>query len=198
MNHCRSPAFVSNTPVRSAGAPISPLAPTHSVLKLADVPDKWLTTLYASSNLPEELPLVPFAVIASIILLIIAQSWINFLLKGDQGLGAFLSDGSGYNKSGFKPKKDKDTVGVEDPLPWLKLPEFDYVDVAGQPKRPQISSETQTTMAIDGEVISKMEALKDEMKIKVSQGDFERAKKIEMQLETLMKKEGYTFLRSFE
>ena len=136
--------------------------------------------------------------IASIILLITAQSWINFLLKGDQGLGAFLSDGSGYNKSGFKPKTDKGARGADDPLPWLKLPQFDYVEVAGQPKKSKMSTEAQTTKTSDGEVVSKMEALKDEMKIKVGQGDLEGAKKIEMQLEILMKKEGYEFLGSFK
>ena len=26
-------------------------------------------------------------------------------------------------------------MGAGDPLPWLKLPELDYVDVAGQPKK---------------------------------------------------------------
>eukprot|EP00429_Kryptoperidinium_foliaceum_P039094 CAMPEP_0176178424 /NCGR_PEP_ID=MMETSP0120_2-20121206/91422_1 /TAXON_ID=160619 /ORGANISM="Kryptoperidinium foliaceum, Strain CCMP 1326" /LENGTH=59 /DNA_ID=CAMNT_0017516577 /DNA_START=1 /DNA_END=177 /DNA_ORIENTATION=- len=56
------------------------------------------------------------------------------MLEGDQGLGAFLKDGSGYNKSGFQNiqgSKGKSS----DPLPWLKLPQLDFVEVSGQPNR---------------------------------------------------------------
>ena len=55
------------------------------------------------------------------------------MLKGERGLGAFLSDGSGFKKSGFRPLDGADMK--TDPLPWLKLPELDFVDVAGQEKR---------------------------------------------------------------
>jgi len=59
------------------------------------------------------------------------------MLKGDQGLSAFLSDGKGYGKSKFISRKPNGSgndapLGSEDPLPWLKLPKFSYVDVAGQ------------------------------------------------------------------
>ena len=145
------------------------------------------TTLNVSSNIPDDLPLVPFAAIAAIILLITAQSWINFLLKGDRGLGAFLSDGSGFNKSGFKPSKAGDDNDMEDPMPWLKLPQFDYVDVAGQPKS-----------SIDGEVVSQMEEMKEQIKVNIDAGDMVAAKQIEMELESLMQKEGYEFTKSFE
>ena len=35
----------------------------------------------------------PLVVLVAVILAFAAQSWINSLLGGDQGLGAFLSDG---------------------------------------------------------------------------------------------------------
>ena len=91
--------------------------------------------------------MVLVVVIVAVILAFSAQTWINSLVGGDQGLGAFLSDGSGFNKSGFKPRRRPITdereiegdptkpLGGSDPLPWLKLPELDFVDVAGQPKR---------------------------------------------------------------
>jgi hypothetical protein len=155
------------------------------------------TTLCVSSNIPNDLPLVPLAVLASIILLITAQSWINFLLKGDRGLGAFLSDGSGYNKSGFKPKAKNDgKEQTEDPLPWLTLPQFDYVDVAGQPKRLQNMNEQ--AIQANARVVSKMEEPKDQIRIKIEEGDLETAKQIERELEALMKQEGYEFFKSFE
>jgi hypothetical protein len=71
-------------------------------------------------------------IVLAIALGLLSQILINSMLKGDQGLGAFLSDGKGYGKSKFKPyTKGKDTK-KKDPLPWLKLPKFEYVEVAGQ------------------------------------------------------------------
>ena len=89
------------------------------------------------------------------------------MLGGEQGLGAFLSDGSGYNKSGFKPRK-KNEEEASDPLPWLKLPEFDYVDVAGQPKKPKLQllqniqsddSYKSKDSSNEAEVVSRLELL---------------------------------------
>ena len=68
------------------------------------------------------------------------------MLEGDQGLGAFLKDGKGYNKSGYRPATNTRSNGDNDndnnnnnnnddnndPLPWLKLPRLDFVEVAGQ------------------------------------------------------------------
>lgn len=71
-------------------------------------------------------------IVLAIVLGLLSQILINSMLKGDQGLGAFLSDGKGYGNSKFKPcAKGKDTK-KKDPLPWLKLPKFEYVEVAGQ------------------------------------------------------------------
>ena len=77
---------------------------------------------------PSYLPIVLF----SILLFALAQSFINSMLEGERGLGAFLSDGRGFKKSGFRTMDDAGEKN--DPLPWLKLPELDFVDVAGQEK----------------------------------------------------------------
>jgi hypothetical protein len=63
-----------------------------------------------------------------------ANIWIQQLLSGDRGLGNFLSDGPGFGQSKFQPltTKDQDRAVSYDPLPWLKLPKLDFVEVAGQ------------------------------------------------------------------
>jgi hypothetical protein len=102
------------------------------------------TTMFLLPDNPISSPL--FIAIIAIILLIAAQSFINQMLEGDQGLGAFLKDGSGYNRSGYRPaantrsnnrdnnNNDNDNDN-NDPLPWLKLPRLDFVEVAGQQKQ---------------------------------------------------------------
>lgn len=84
--------------------------------------------------LPENPLLSPLAVVVlALVLLVSAQSFINTMLDGDQGLGAFLRDGSGYNRSGYRPNTSGDNDSSNnDPLPWLKLPKLDFVEVAGQ------------------------------------------------------------------
>lgn len=151
----------------------------------------------------EDVPIsTPFVLLAAVVLAVLAQSWINSMLGGDQGLGAFLSDGSGYNKSGFKPRK-KNEEEASDPLPWLKLPEFDYVDVAGQPKKPKlqqlqkIQSDDLSDMSRDSrneaEIVSRLELLFAEMKKEVDNDNLIEAKRIELELEKIMEEEGYNF-----
>jgi hypothetical protein len=154
------------------------------------------TLLHATpNNIPNDLPLVPLATIAALILLITAQSFINFLLKGDRGLGAFLSDGSGYNKSGFRRTNNSDDRMETDPLPWLKLPMFDYVDVAGQKKEQMM-----VAGSTDEEIVllRRMEEMKDQIRERIDEGKYDSARKIELELELLMKAEGYEFKKSFE
>lgn len=111
-----------------------------------------------------------------------AQTFINQMLEGEDGLGAFLSDGSGYNKSGFRKKmKEKDTIKT-DPLPWLKLPELDFVEVAGQSK---IMSEEELMMTL--------ERLREGMKMAVDEGRIKEAESIRKELEQTMEAYGVEF-----
>ncbi|OEU07542.1 hypothetical protein FRACYDRAFT_250965 [Fragilariopsis cylindrus CCMP1102] len=57
-----------------------------------------------------------FIAIIAILLLIAAQSFINQMLEGDQGLGAFLKDGKGYNKSGYRPATSTRIAGQQQSL----------------------------------------------------------------------------------
>lgn len=149
----------------------------------------------------------PLVLLAAVALAVLAQSWINSLLGGDQGLGAFLSDGTGYNKSAFKPRRKNKTddsgdpskpLGGADPLPWLKLPEFDYVDVAGQPKKPKQpdiipNSSANSSSKSEAEVVSRLEFLFARMKEEVDNDNLIEAKRYELELEKIMKEEGFSF-----
>lgn len=91
---------------------------------------------------------VPIVLIAAIGIGVAAQSWINFQLDGDRGLGKFLNDGRGYNRSAFTPRRGRDDfndgtapLSKADPLSWLKLPKLDFVEVAGQEEIPYPSPE---------------------------------------------------------
>ena len=200
---CRSTRQWSNYNLISSSFKVNPVGSSISV-----------STLNLSPLLevpPFETPLV---VLGALLLAFSAQSWINSLLGGDQGLGAFLSDGTGFNKSSFKQRKRPITderslprdpsapLGAGDPLPWLKLPELDYVDVAGQPKKspkPKVKQSQyhrklkKDRINRDELVLLRLEALKDEMKTAVQSGELDEAKRIEDELEKLMKEEGYDF-----
>ena len=124
-------------------------------------------------------------------------------------MGAFLSDGTGYNKSGFKPRRKNKAddagdpskpLGGADPLPWLKLPEFDYVDVAGQPKKPKQpeiiipnSSSTNSSSKSEAEVVSRLEFLFARMKEEVDNDNLIEAKRFELELEKIMEEEEFSF-----
>ena len=121
---------------------------------------------------------------------ITAQGFINQMLEGDQGLGAFLKDGSGYNKSGFRTKTAKkplSTTTSNDPLPWLKLPQLDFVEVAGQPP-PSGPSEKA--------LMTKLESMRLEMNTLLEQGNLEAAALLREDLELLMDEAGIEFSRS--
>lgn len=86
---------------------------------------------FADSSIP-----VWVVVVVSLALGFAANAWIQKLLSGKRGLGNFLSDGSGFGQSKFQPltTKDQDRAVSGDPLPWLRLPELDFVEVAGMNK----------------------------------------------------------------
>ena len=132
--------------------------------------------------------LSPFAIAGLALLLgIAAQSFINQMLEGDQGLGSYLKDGSGYNKSGFR-RVDKASMKndeMNDPLPWLKLPKLDFVDVAGQSND---SNNRQEEL-----VYEKMEQMRLEMNEKLGAGKVEEATAIRNELESIMKEAGIEY-----
>lgn len=149
----------------------SPTILSRSTLILNGVPDELMYSDGFS---------VPILLAAALGVGIAAQTFINQMLKGEQGLGAFLTDGGGFNKSGFRPTKDKDVK--TDPMPWLKLPQLDFVDVAGQEK---ITNET--------ELMVKLERLRNGMKLAVDQGKVREAESLRKELEQTMERYGVEF-----
>lgn len=192
-----------------------PPTPLHRHLPLIETsPQLQLEATPSPVELVPSLGDAPSVVFVAVILAIAAQSWINSLLGGDQGLGAFLSDGGGFNKSGFKPRTRKrpnmdyrttvpgdntEPLGGPDPLPWLKLPELDFVDVAGQPKKPKQMRQSMKDMPPssiekdDSKVIARLEFLREQMKIEIKGDNLEGAKEVENELKRVMKKEGYDY-----
>lgn len=132
---------------------------------------------------------VPIILLITAVLGISSQSLINSMLKGDQGLSAFLSDGSGYGKSKFKPRSSSsggDGSGAPlsggDPLPWLKLPKFSYVDVAGQ----------ETISAKEREIVAaRLEELALRGKEELEMGEKELAEETMNEMKALMEQCGF-------
>lgn len=122
-----------------------------------------------------------------------AQSLIQKQLDGDQGLGAFLKDGSGYSKSAFRPITNGDrAVSQGDPLPWLKLPILDFVDVAGQGQsNNNKSSQTGKNDDADLETITQMLAsLRAEINQHVAKGNTAEANAVTKRIEMIMAEKG--------
>ncbi|KAL3935096.1 MAG: hypothetical protein SGBAC_009321 [Bacillariaceae sp.] len=112
-----------------------------------------------------------------------AQTFINQMLEGDQGLGAFLKDGAGYNKSGFRRQAGLDEE-KKDPLPWLRLPKLDFVEVAGQ---------EDDTLAF-----AKLEELRVQMNEQLELGNMEQASRLKEQLEEFMEEAGIEYRAEME
>ena len=123
---------------------------------------------------------VPLLVIVALGLGFAAQGWINQQLQGDQGLGAFLQDGQGYKKSGFRPLSDRDRAASSDPLPWLSLPKLDFVEVAGQE-------------STEDALMAELEQLRLAMNQQLERGNTAEANAIRLKLESRMRENGVEF-----
>ena len=126
-----------------------------------------------------------FVILSAIFLGLSIQMFIDTMLKGDQGLSAFLSDGKGYNKSNFNPMKDEKLD--RDPLPWLKLPRLDFVDVAGQ------NNDEEERI-----IVNKLETLVASMMDDLNCGDKAKAAAKMKELKELMDKYGFEYKEDVE
>lgn len=159
----------------------------------------------ASMTLHDVSPLFPFEssvatpaiALLAIAIGFVAQTFINSMLKGDRGLGAFLSDGSGYSGSAFRPRRGGDRsdttdkpLSGPDPLPWLKLPQFDFVEVAGQETsnvRNILSPEEEANIMIQ------LEDLQTVLREEVNAGNTAEANRLRRRLEELMDEYGFQY-----
>jgi hypothetical protein len=148
------------------------------------------STLFA---IPYDSSLADISLIVSIALIIgvAAQGFINSMVTGDRGLGAFLSDGSGFNRSNFKPVDKKSKYGDNaplsgtDPLPWLKLPKLSYVEVAGQVEKEVMLSEDSMREIL--------ESLANKILYHIKNGELELAKETEAELERRLEEFGFEY-----
>ena len=130
------------------------------------------------------------------------------MLEGDQGLGAFLKDGKGYNKSGYRPATSTRSNGDNnnnnnndndnnDPLPWLKLPRFDFVEVAGQQQSLILGEEVEVEEDEPQRVYEELERLRLKLNIELEKNcninnsnkeeDLLEATRLRKKIERLMK-----------
>ena len=120
----------------------------------------------------------PFIVGFALAFGIAAQGFINSMTWGERGLGAYLSDGKGFGRSRFSPASGSgDAVSGEDPLPWLKLPKLDFVEVAGQ----------------TGDAEIQLEALRLKMDCALRDGNLEKATELRQELEDIMTATGFDY-----
>ena len=117
------------------------------------------------------------------------------MLKGDRGLGAFLSDGSGYSGSAFRPRRSDDRSGTDaplsgpDPLPWLQLPKLDFVEVAGQ----ESTTSNGLSPEKEAEIVAQLEELQSVLQSEINAGNVEEANRLRQRLEALMNDYGFQY-----
>lgn len=123
-----------------------------------------------------------FIVLSAAVIGVLIQTFINTMLRGDEGLSAYLSDGNGFNKSKFKPpgKKRKES----DPLPWLKLPKLDFVEVAGQ-----TGNEEEMELLI----VKRLESLSAKMSEEINADERDKAVSTMNELNELMNEHGFEY-----
>lgn len=113
------------------------------------------------------------------------------MLRGDRGLSNFLKDGSGFQGSGYKAGNDNDgPLAGPDPLPWLKLPKLDFVDVAGQEEqrdmlRPRENMPAGST--VEAALIVKLEERAAAIRQALNDGDTAKAIQLRSDLESVCK-----------
>jgi hypothetical protein len=88
----------------------------------------------------------------------------------------------------------QDRAVSSDPLPWLRLPKLDYVEVAGQKDQAREDFErgrmkNLSTTADPSLVVQQLEDLRGRMNQKIAQGDMDAAESLRQQLEAKMKNE---------
>lgn len=152
-----------------------------------------MDTMNQNDWLLSQLASPPVLLLVALTLGVLANGWIQRMLSGEQGLASFLSDGAGFNKSGFKPLRgDADRAVQSDPLPWLRLPDLDFVEVAGQEqlKKEEFERGQQQQVA----AIAELELLRLKMQEQLVLGNIKEADALRQELESAMRESGVQFL----
>jgi hypothetical protein len=91
---------------------------------------------------------------------------------------------------------DEDRAVSSDPLPWLRLPKLDYVEVAGQKDQAREDFELGRSMVSSDPSLVQLEDLRVRMNQKLAQGDVDAAESLRQQLEAKMKEGGFEYFKS--
>jgi hypothetical protein len=175
--------------------------PSRSMLPRADASVRSLRVSFSSppslesSSIVTDVGATPVIALIAIVILFFAQTFINSMLKGDRGLAAFLSDGSGYSNSGFRPRRNGDQSDTDaplsgDPLPWLKLPRLDFVEVAGQETG---NNSNGLSPEEEAKILEQLEDLRGVLRSEIDAGNTEEANRLRRRLEDLMKDSGFHY-----
>jgi len=190
------PAFVPSS-VRRDQPRINYLPYSVQSQSCAVLPRASMMALHVSPFPFESSVATPVIALLAIAIGFVAQTFINSMLKGDRGLGAFLSDGSGYSGSGFRPRRgggdrsDTDApLSGPDPLPWLKLPQFDFVEVAGQETG---NSRNMLSPEEEAEIMTQLEDLQSVLREEINAGNTAEANRLRRRLEELMGEYGFQY-----
>lgn len=119
-----------------------------------------------------------FVASAGVVVLFGAGSLIVGAYEGEKGLGAFLRDGEGYQKSGYKDDKlEPRRMKAPDFLDKLSLPNFDFVQV----------------YSAEENAVEQAENLRRELSETLATGDTDKAALIERRLEKVMRDNGLRY-----
>ena len=82
-------------------------------------------------------------------------------------------------------------------MPWLKLPKFDYVEVAGQEQDRTLEGQSLDPKE-EAEIMARLEEMADLMKAELRAGNVEEAGRIRTQLERTMEEYGFAYDEGFQ
>jgi len=174
----RVSSFTSNKSLLKKRLSSNPkLSPRQPVTSRVYAADSGIESVFEQVSSVEEFQPTALIILVAGVLGIMSQTLINSMLKGDQGLSAFLSDGKGYGNSKFKAGSEESGRLTDDPLPWLKLPKLSFVDVAGQ-----VNEE---------DVVKKLELLAQRGRDELEAGDKAKAAQTRDEINSLMADYGF-------
>jgi hypothetical protein len=108
------------------------------------------STKQRQQMMPNEAPGLPFFFLGAVAIGAGAGYLQYSLFSGSRGLGAYLSDGKGFKKSGFKPLTKAEMEASSEKKrgkSWFKLPKLDFVEVFDE-------DDIKITPILDGEGIA--------------------------------------------
>lgn len=80
-----------------------------------------------------------------------------------------------------------------DPMPWLKLPKLDYVEVRGQEEAQGTGAERNLSPEDERSIVRELEGLQAKLRASLDAADMVEAERVKTQLERRMRESGFEF-----